>query len=273
MARTCKRTTDFTPQTGSLWKDGRQWALALPMAIGLCLGPISAPSAFADRDTPQFHSGACTGAYPGWLRGVSDGYNNLTASPVENPTSVLIRVPTPDILPKGDARLGFGDGLQEGFKLGVAYGAELAKASRTRQSPQDQLVALSGALKTYMDVHCVTPATALDWETTFLNDRGTATIASLNEALVAMHLAVSANQLANAAEDAARSAQEAQARGDQPAVQAFLDAAKLHARTAADFADLAKSHAAAGREEATQAIMDAQSSAERARKAVDDIGN
>lgn len=248
--------------------------VAFLVILAFWLSPYRTVDAFADDDTAMRLNGACKGSYPGWLRGVVDGYNNLTSSPVENPTLVLERVPTPEALSKGAERLGFGDGLKDGFSLGVAYGTELARAARTRDDVSQQMAEITARYQAYVREHCSGPGTTtLDWDTTFMNNRGTSTVTSLNEAQIAMHHAAIANQMANAAEDAARDAQEAQARGDQAVFQALRDTARLQARTAEDFAKLAKGQAAAGLEEATQAIIDAQSSAERARKAAEGIAD
>lgn len=246
--------------------------VALAVLVALFASPWGATGAWADRDSPEFHSGACKGAYPGWLRGVVDGYNDLSKSPVENASNVLLRVPTPEALLPGDERFGFGDGLQEGFKLGVDYGVRLGKGARTRESDSEGLGRLTAQFQAYVEAHCGVSSGALDWDTTFMNDRGTSTVTSLNEAQVAMHYAVSANQMAISAESMVDYAREAEARGDQSAVQAFREAAELHARTSADFARLAEGQAAKGLEEAVQAIMDAQSAAERAKKAAESIG-
>jgi hypothetical protein len=61
---------------------------------------------------------------------MGDGYHDLSAGPEENPTTIRQRVPTPEGLTSADERLGYGDGLEAGFKLGVAYGVELGKAAR-----------------------------------------------------------------------------------------------------------------------------------------------
>ncbi|HCL67253.1 MAG TPA: hypothetical protein DIC56_20940 [Rhizobium sp.] len=240
--------------------------------IVLCTSIWGLTPALADRDNPQRERGACEGAYPGWLRGIVDGYNDLSKSPVENPSNLLLKVPTPAALPKGDARLGFGDGLQEGFKLGVAYGVELGKAARTRDNVSQKMADLTAQFQAYIQTHCVEPAAALNWDTTFMNDRGTSTVSSLNEARLVMHLAANANQMAIQAENLAQEAKEAEAKGDQAVVTALKAGAQSSAQTAANFAQMAKSHAATGREEAVQAIIDAQAAADRAKKAADSIG-
>lgn len=240
--------------------------------LAFALSPCGTIDAFADDETAMRLSGACQGSYPGWLRGVVDGYNELTSSPVENPTLVLKRIPTPEQLSVSDARLGFGDGLQAGFKLGVAYGVELRKAARTRDDVSQKMADLTAQFQAYIQTHCIEPAAALNWDTTFMNDRGTSTVSSLNEAQLAMHLAATANQMAIQAENMAREAKEAEAKGDQPVVMALRAAAQSSAQTAEGFARMAKSHAATGREEAVQAIIDAQAAADRARKAADSIG-
>jgi len=245
---------------------------AFSVILALALSPCGAIDAFADDDIAMRLSGACKGSYPGWLRGVVDGYNELTNSPVENPTLVLKRIPTPEQLSVGAERLGFGDGLQAGFKLGVAYGVELRKSARTRDDVSQQMAELTAQFQAYVQEHCTGPGVSLNWETTFMSHRGTSTVTSLNEVQLAMHLAATTNQLAIQAENMAQEAKEAEARGDHSVIQAFRAAAQSSAQTAANFAQMAKSHAATGREEAVQAIIDAQAAADRAKKAADSIG-
>lgn len=240
------------------------------VSIALGFTPFTADDAFADENSPERRIGACTGAYPGWLRGVVDGYYDVRRSPVEDASLILPLIPSPEWLSKGDQRLGFGDGLQEGFKLGVAYGVELANAARTPNPPTDKLAELTAQFQSYVQAHCTEPATGHDWSE-ITSAQGTWTLTSLNEAQIAMHFASSANQMAIAAENAARYAQDAKARGDWSALRAFQDAARLHSQTAEEFARLAEGQLAKGREEAIQPIIDAQKAAERARKAADSI--
>lgn len=231
-----------------------------------------ATPALADRGSPQYHRGACEGAYPGWLRGMVDGYHDLSAGTKENPTTIRLRVPTPDALTSADERLGYGDGLEAGFKIGVTYGVELGKAARTSDSDAEKMARQGAEFRGYIQSHCGDLTAALDWNATYMNEARSSTVASLNEAQLAMHLAATANQLAIGAENMARDAKEAAAKGDQAVVMALRAAAQSSVQTAAGFAQMAKSHAAAGREEAVQAIIDAQAAADRARKAADSIG-
>ncbi len=242
-------------------------AVELAAILAGCMNIGWTSVALADRDTPQFQRGACQGAYPGWLRGVVDGYHGLSTSPVADPSSVLKRVPTPETLHPGEERLGFGDGLMFGFKAGVAYGSELGRAARTPDSDDAKMLQSSAQLQAYMQTHCGDLVTALDWDTTAMNETGTSTIASLNEAQAAMHLAVSANQEAVVAERLARGAREADQKGDRAGASKFRESAEFAARMFEDFAAATRSQAALGREEAVQAITDAEQAAERAKKA------
>jgi hypothetical protein len=245
---------------------------AIALCAGLSASLWAAAEARADERSATFHLGACQGAYPGWVRGVVDGYHDLATSPVENPTSILPRVPLPTAVKRGDQALGFGDGLQAGFSAGVAFGVELGKAARTPQSDSAKMEQATAEFDAYVKKHCGKRPAALDWETTFMNQRQSATVASLNEAHIAMSNAMHANQAAIAADKLARGAQEAEARGDHAAASAFRNAAQLSAKTAADFAEMARSHAATGREEAVQAIIDAEAAADKARKAAESAG-
>ena len=246
------------------------WSLLIAISVGAMT--MDAAPVVADENSPQFNRGACEGAYPGWLRGMVDGYHDLSASPEENPTEVRLRVPTPKALTSADERLGYGDGLEAGFKLGVAYGVELGKAARTRNDVSQEMANLTAKFQAYIQSHCGDLVAALDWNATYMNEARTSTVASLNEAQVTMHLAATANQMAIQAEDMARDAKEAQAKGDQPVFMALRAAAQTSAQTAAGFARMAKGHAATGREEAVQAIIDAQAAADRARKAAESLG-
>ena len=135
--------------------------------------------------------------------------------PVTDPSIVLPRVPTPESLKPGDERLGWGDGLKAGYKAGVDFGVELGRAARTPQSYPPKMEQATEQLHAYVQTHCAGRVAALDWETTFMNKRGSSTVASLNEAQVAMGLASNANQAALGAEELARGAREAEAKGDQ----------------------------------------------------------
>ena len=240
--------------------------------MALCVSMGAATVARADRDSPQFHRGACEGAYPGWLRGVVDGYNGLAASPVADATSVLVKVPLPDVLTSADEKTGYGDGLMEGFKLGVAYGVELGRAARTPDSSTSVMNRSTEGLGAYIALHCGALIAPLDWDTTMMNQAGTSTITSLNEAQIVMSLAASANQISISTENLARCAREAETKGDKLAALKCRAGAQSSAQIVADFADTAQAHAAAAREEAVQAIIDAQAAAERAKKAAEDTG-
>ena len=254
----------------------RRISAALPLsafaAIALGASMWGAVDALADQDSSDFHRGACEGAYPGWLRGLVDGYNELATSPVTDASSVLPRIPTPKSLKPGDERLGWGDGLKTGYTAGVNFGAELGRSARTPNSDPPKMAQAMAQFDAYLKIHCGDLVAALDWETTFMNQRESSTVASLNEAQVAMGNAQQANQAALAAEEMARGAREAEAKGDHPAASQFRRAAQVSAEVAANLAQMARSHAAAGREEAVQAIIDADAAAERARKAAESAG-
>jgi hypothetical protein len=245
-------------------------------AIALCTGLFAAlPAAgdpLAEKRIAKVHRGACLGAYPGWLRGVVDGYNGLAANPVQDPSIVLPIVPVPKAVEPGPESLGFGNGLKAGYSAGVPFGVELARAARTPESDSAAMDRATAAFDAYVKAHCGDLVAALDWETTFMNQRESATVASLNAAKDAMVSAMQANLAAIGAEKLARGAREAEARGDPAAASAFWNAARFSAQTAADFAEVARSHAATGLEEAVQAIIDAKAAADRARKAVEGTG-
>ena len=255
----------------------RRIRAALPLsalaAIALCTGIWSATQALADdQRTPEFHRGACKGAYPGWLRGVADGYNGLATSPVTDATIVLPMIPTPESLKAGDERLGWGDGLKAGYKAGVDFGVELGRAARTPQSNPPKMDQATEQQHAYLQIHCAGGVAALDWETTLMDQKRTSTVASLNEAQVAMGLASNANQAALGAEEMARGARESETKGDKLAAIKFRAAAQVSAQLAGNLAGMARSHAATGRDEAVQAIMDAEVAAERGRKAAESAG-
>lgn len=261
-------------QAGTSWRPTRaamhHWSLLIAISVG-AMTAHAAPVA-ADEDSPQFNRGACEGAYPGWLRGMVDGYHDLAGSSVEDPRIVIEMVPMPEWITSEDEDLGYQVGLMAGYTLGIAYGVELGKGAREVEYHSEKMVQTTEAFHNHVQKYCGDlTAAAVDWKTTFMNHANTSTVASLNEAQIAMHFAVSANQMAIGTENMVGYAREAQARGDLSALQAFRDAARLHARTAADFARLAEGQATGGREEAVQPIMDAQSAAERAKKAADSI--
>ncbi len=263
MARRIERTATIIRGVG---------AASLAAAAVLCASLLGTTVAFADRDSPQFHRGACEGSYPGWLRGVVDGYHDLSPSAVKDPSIVLQMVPTPEELTSADERLGYGEGLKEGFRLGVSYGVELGRAARTAESDAEAMGQMTARFQAFVQEHCGDLLAALDWDRTFMNTDERSTVATLNEAQLAMHLAATANQLAISAEKMAQEAQEAQAKGDLPAALKFRATVQSSAQMSASFAQMARSHAAAGREEAVQAIIDAEAAAERAKKAVDGAG-
>ncbi|MBS0246796.1 MAG: hypothetical protein JSR61_09255 [Proteobacteria bacterium] len=250
---------------------------ALLLASGLLIAGVG--GAFADKTKAELQAeaaahrarGACQGAYPGWLRGVVAGYTGSAASPVTDASFILDSVPTPDVLQTPDERLGWGDGLQEGFKAGVAYGVELGKAARTPNSNTEVMNRATEQLHAFITNQCGGLIAPLDWDTTMMNNNRTLTITSLNETQLAMTLAATVNQIAVTTENLARCAREAEAKGDQAAAMRCRAEAKSSAQLAANLNEMVKSHAAQ-REEAVQAVNDAQASAEKARKAADDTG-
>ena len=251
---------------------------ALLLASGLLIAGVG--GALADKTKAELEAeaaahrarGACQGASPGWLRGVVDGYNGAATSPVENKTLIKLSIPTPEVLKPGDERLGWGDGLEEGHRLGVDYGVELGKAARTPESNTATMDVVSSLFGFFFVFFCVGLFVLLVWVATVMDDRGTTTITSLNEALLTMSLAASANQIAIGTENLARCAREAEAKGDQAAALKCRAEAKASAQIAAGLADMARSHEAAGRAEAAVAVRDAKDAAEKARKAADDTG-
>lgn len=255
------------------WRRARaathRWSLLIAVSIGAMI--VHAAPLVADEGSPQFNRGACEGTYPGWLRGMVDGYHDLAGNSVDDPRIVIEKVPMPEWITSEDEDLGYQVGLMAGYTLGIAYGVELGKGAREAEYHSEKMVQLTEAFQNHVQEYCGDLTAAVDWNATFMNHAKTSTVTSLNEAQIAMHFAVSANQMAISAENMVSYAREAQAKGDLSAVQAFRDAALLHARTAADFARLAEGQAAGGREEAVQPIMDAQSAAERAKKAADSI--
>lgn len=257
-------------RTGTIIHGTRAASLAALVVLSTSI--LEATVAFADRDSPQFHRGACEGSYPGWLRGVVDGYHDLSLSAVKDPSIVLRVVPTPEELTSADERLGYGEGLMEGFRLGVSYGAELGKAARTSEPDLETMQQYATQFSAFAKLHCGDLIPTLNWDTTFMNTARTATLAGLHEALLAMTLAAGANQQAAETEKLVREGQEAEARGEHETAERYRETAQFTAQNAADLAQLARSHAAAGREEAVQAIIDAEAAAERAKKAVDGAG-
>lgn len=247
-------------------------AASLAAVAVLCASLLGTTVAFADRDSPQFHRGACEGSYPGWLRGVVDGYHDLSLSAVKDPSIVLQMVPTPEELTSADERLGYGEGLKEGFKLGVSYGVELGRAARTSEPDLETMQQYATQLTAFAKTHCGELVAALNWETTFMNATRTSTLAGLHEAFLAMSLAATANQQAVETEKLVRDGQEAEAKGEHETAAKYRETAQFTAQMAADLAQMARSHASAGREEAVQAIIDAEAAAERAKKVVDSVG-
>ncbi|WP_416796502.1 hypothetical protein [Ciceribacter azotifigens] len=245
---------------------------SLGAIVLLCASIVGTAVALADRDSPQFHRGACEGSYPGWLRGVVDGYHDLSLNAVNDPSIVLRVVPTPEELTSADERLGYGEGLQEGFRLGVSYGAEMGKAARASEPDLETMQQYATKFSAFAKLHCGDLIPALNWDTTFMNTARTATLAGLHEALLAMVQAVGTNQQAAATEKLIRQGQEAEARGEHETAARYRETAQYTAQMAAELAQLARSHAAAGREEAVQAIIDAEAAAERAKKALDGAG-
>ncbi len=263
MTRQIERTATITRGMG---------AASLAAIVLLCASIVGTAVAFADRDSPQFHRGACEGSYPGWLRGVVDGYHDLSLSSVKDPSIVLRVVPTPEELTSADERLGYGEGLMEGFRLGVSYGAELGRAARTSEANLEIMQQYGTQLTAFAKTHCGELVAALNWETTFMNTARTSTLAGLHEAFLAMSLAATANQQAVETEKLVRESQEAEAKGERETAAKYRETAEFTAQMAADLAQMARSHAAAGREEAVQAIIDAEAAAERAKKALDGAG-
>lgn len=247
-------------------------ATSLAAIVLLCASIVGTTVAFADRDSPQFHRGACEGSYPGWLRGVVDGYHDLSLSAVKDPSIVLRMVPTPEELTSADERLGYGEGLKEGFRLGVSYGVELGRAARTSEPDLEIMQQYATQLTAFAKTHCGELVAALNWETTFMNTTRTSTLAGLHEAFLAMSLAATANQQAVETEKLVRDGQEADAKGEHETAAKCRETAQFTAQMAADLAQMARSHASVGREEAVQAIIDAEAAAERAKKAVDGAG-
>jgi hypothetical protein len=250
---------------------------AFAAVIGLCANIWGATVALADpNDPPRFHRGACEGAYPGWLRGVADGYNDLYHATLDNPRAAqqMDAIPNPRAITSASEaeRLGYRAGLKAGYAAGVSYGTELGRAARTPDSNTKTMDQATEQLGAYVKRHCGHLIAALDWDTIPMNAEGKTTATSLNEAQMVMHLAAAANQIAIGAEKMARDAQEAEAKGDKPAAIKSRAAAQADAQLAANFAQMAQSHAAAGREEAVQGIMDAQDAADRAKKAADSAG-
>ncbi|MBB6179615.1 hypothetical protein [Pseudorhizobium flavum] len=245
----------------------RRVAIAILFTV---LGDV--PAVLADRDSPQYHRGACEGAYPGWLRGLVDGYNGVADASATGGSVSLAAAPVPDSITSADERQGYKEGLQAGFAYGVAYGVQLGKSARTDETDANIMNRATEGLSVYIQSHCGALIPYIDWDRTFLNASGTATATSLTAAQLAMHNAATANQLAVGAEASAQEARDAEAKGDHPVALANRLAAQSAAQMAAGFADMARSQAAAGREEAVQAIIDAQAAAERARKAADSAG-
>ncbi|MCW5693329.1 MAG: hypothetical protein KIT48_13300 [Pseudolabrys sp.] len=250
-------------------------ALTLLLALGMFAG--SASDALADKTEAELKAelrrarGACQGAYPGWLRGIVDAYTGLVAGPVLDVSFVLKKVPTPEALKTPDERLGWGDGLQAGYKAGLDYGMELGKAARTPTFKIEAMNEASERLNAYTTAQCGAMIPELDWDTTMMNTNRTLTLTSLTLAYFAMERAANANEFAVGAENAARCAREAEAKGDQTGAQNCRAEARKLAESTVDFAEMAKGFAGQ-REEAVQAVVDAEAAVEKARKAADDAG-
>lgn len=247
------------------------------LALGVFAG--SAGNAVADKTKAELEAeaaahrarGACQGAYPGYIRGIVDAYTGLVAGPILDVSFVLKNVPTPEALKTPDERLGWGDGLQEGYKAGLDYGMELGKAAR---SPTFKIEAMNEAterLHAYTMAQCGDMIPELDWDTTMMNPNRTLTLTSLTLAYFAMERAANANEFAVGAENAARCAREAEAKGDQAGAQNCRAEARKLAESTVDFAEMAKGFAGQ-REEAVQAVADAEAAVEKAKKAADDAG-
>ncbi|MDE3175688.1 MAG: hypothetical protein KGM15_06195 [Pseudomonadota bacterium] len=243
----------------------RRAACSAVMAVAACL--CGAAAAAADPDTPAFHRGACEGAYPGYLRGVVDGYNELSQRRMD-------AIPNPAALAAGDETLGYRAALWAGYGIGLSYGMALAKAARgDGEIPRDEMMQPGLRLNDYLAKHCGVAPAGLEPGAVPLNQTGAATAATLNEAQIAMSIAYWANQSALVAEKMARGAREAEAKGDKDLFLKFRDAARTSAQQAANFAQQARAYSRTGKEEAVPAINDAQAAAERARKAADSLGD
>src|SRR3569623_490186 len=197
---TMRRSTIMTQQR----QTAPRAALALTILLALGIFAGSAGHAVADKTKAELEAeaaahrarGACQGAYPGWLRGVVAGYTGWVAGPVQDASFILKFVPTPEVLETPDEKLGWGDGLQEGFKAGAAYGAELGKAARTPNSSTEIMNRATEQLHAFITNQCGGLSAPLDWDTTMMNTNRTLTITSLNESQLAMHLAATVNQIA-----------------------------------------------------------------------------
>ena len=234
---------------------------ALVAAIALSPGMALAK---VDRKSRAYHRAACAASYPGWLRGIVDGYNGL---------SNAMYIPIPDALTTDKESAGFTEGLINTFELGTAFGKALSEYARTPQRNTTAMNRKSEQFGAYRKTHCRGPDLALDWDTLVMSRNETSTATSVREAYFAMQSAANTNQAALSAEEAARDAREAKAKGDHESAALSRESARFSARMAADFLEAAQNHAAASRADALLALMDAQAAAEKAKKAADSAGD
>ncbi|UIJ72684.1 hypothetical protein [Aurantimonas sp. HBX-1] len=268
MARESERAAVFPGATAA-----RTIRAGLPILLAFCAAIAGASVAIADQhDTQRFNRGACAAAYPGWVRGLVDAYNEAA---IQDPEFVLTKVPVPASYKATPAEeLGYRVGLMAGHVLGLQYGEELGRGARTPDAEADfeKMADSTRKLEQHVKQYCGDLAAGLDWETTQMDEAGTATVASLHEAQLAMHLALTTNQEAAGAERAARGVREAEAKGEHAEADAWREVARTTAGWSEDFAKMTKGRAAAGRDEALRALSDATAAADRARKAVEDAG-
>ena len=159
-------------------------------------------------------------------------------------------IPTTESLKAGDERLGWGDGLRGGYKAGVDFGVELGRAARTPNFSRRSTWIRRRNSSTPTG-NSIAPAGLRLWSgkvTILMDQKRTSTVASLNEAQVAMGLASNANQAALGAEEMARGARVFLMKGDKLAAIKFRAAAQVSAELAGNLAGMAKSHAATGRD-------------------------
>lgn len=268
MARQLGRVAVFFRAAGS-----RATLLGCAALLALGAGFTGASPALADPEAEagRFNRGACAGSYPGWLRGVVDGYNE---SRTTDPQIVQAKTPIPATILTDAEKLGFKVGLMGGFVLGLQYGEELGRGARSPEAEADanRMGASTGQFQAQMTEYCAGLAVGLDWETALMDEAGTATVASLQEAQVAMHFAHTTNQHAACAQSAARSALTAEAKGEHAEAAAWRELVTRCAQWAADFAQMARGRAPAGRDEALRALSDVEAAMERAREAVASAG-
>jgi len=222
-------------------------------------------------DAGRFNRGACAAAYPGWVRGLADGYNEAR---ITDPQIVLVKIPLPATMKTDAEEVGYRVGLMAGFVLGLQYGEELGRGARTPDAEADfnKMADATRQLDNHAKKFCGDQEAGLDWETTLMDEAGTATVASLHEAQLAMHFALTTNQEAAGTVRAARAALQADAKGDHAEADAWRATMKETLRWAEDFAQMTRGRAAAGRDEALRALSDADFAAGRARKAAEEAG-